>query len=260
MMKTFQIIESDDRFRFLNDIFNSNGIKSSLVKHIDEINCDNIILPILTTRDRTTISGTDIKINDLSLKIADDSTIFCGKQELLNGKFNDKIKVFDYSSSELFLLKNAELTSYGILKILFEHSKKTFNKIRILISGFGRIGKTLTKLLVGLNCDVYVLGNKEKDSFWINNFGANELKKLRDLKFDFIINTVPSMIFSNEIIKNVNFETFFIDVSSKNGIDKKSCEENKMKYLQALGIPGRYFPYEAAEIIKDSIFNIIGEK
>lgn len=259
-MKTFQIIESDDRFRFLNDILNDSGINSSLVKNTDEIYCKNLILPIPPTRDGITISGTDIKIADLSLKLTNNSIIFCGKKELLDGKFDDKIKIFDYSDSELFLLKNAELTSYGIIKILFKYSKKPFNKMKILISGFGRIGKTLTKLLLGLNCKVHVLGNKEKDIFWIGSLGASEITELKNLKFDFTINTVPSMIFSDEVIKNINFETFFIDVASKNGIDKKSCEENNMKYIQALGIPGKYFPKESAEIIKESIFNLIGEK
>ncbi len=260
MIKTFQIIRSDDRFRFLNDILNQSCMSSSLVEDVNEIHCKNLILPIPPTRDGITISDTDMKIADLSSKLTEDFKIFCGKKELLDGKLDDKIKIFDYSKSELFLLKNAELTSHGIIKILSKYSKKPFNKMKILISGFGRIGKTLTKLLLGLNCGVHVLGNKEKDSFWIDNFGALEVTEFTDLKFDFIINTVPSMIFSNDVIKNINSETFFIDVASKNGIDKKSCEENSMKYLQALGIPGKYFPKESAEIIKESIFNIIGEK
>ena len=88
----------------------------------------------------------------------------------------------------------------------------------------------------------------------------DELKSLENLRFDFIINTAPSMIFSEDIIKNIKFETSFIEVASKNGIDKNACKKFEIKYQLSLGIPGKYFPKESAEVIKESIFNLIGEK
>ena len=242
----FQIIKSDKRFEFLNDIFMNNGIGSSLIEKVDDISCNNLILPIPVTRDGVKISGTEIKIKDLTSHIQENSTIFCGKKELLNSEITKfkNIKILDYSDNELFLLKNAELTSYGILKILFEQSKKAPNKLKILISGFGRIGKILSQMLLNLNIQVHVLGHNLKDKFWIKN----------------IINTAPSMIFSEDIIKNIKFETSFIEVASKNGIDKNACKKFEIKYQLSLGIPGKYFPKESAEVIKESIFNLIGEK
>ncbi len=258
----FQIIKSDKRFEFLNDIFMNNGIGSSLIEKVDDISCKNLILPIPVTRDGVKISGTEIKIKDLTSHIQENSTIFCGKKELLNSEITKfkNIKILDYSDNELFLLKNAELTSYGILKILFEQSKKAPNKLKILISGFGRIGKILSQMLLNLNIQVHVLGHNLKDKFWIKKIGAKELKSLENLRFDFIINTAPSMIFSEDIIKNIKFETSFIEVASKNGIDKNACKKFEIKYQLSLGIPGKYFPKESAEVIKESIFNLIGEK
>ena len=50
-MKTFQIIESDDRFRFLNDILNDSEINSSLVKNTDEIYCKKMMKTTIQQQD-----------------------------------------------------------------------------------------------------------------------------------------------------------------------------------------------------------------
>ena len=75
-------------------------------------------------------------------------------------------------------------------------------------------------------------------------------------EFDFIINTVPNLIFSEEKLKNVFCENF-IELASVPGIDKQVCEKLNINHISALGIPGKFYPMNAAKIIKESIINIL---
>ena len=63
------------------------------------------------------------------------------------------------------------------------------------------------------------------------------------------------MIFNEKNTKNFDKNTVFLEVASKPGIDKSLC--TNFKHILALGIPGKFFPQYAAEIIKESIINII---
>ena len=262
MSKTFKIINSDQRFVFLKEMLCNEGFEASFIENSDDLECDNLILPIPVTRGGIYFSGTKINISEFISKVNLNTNILCGKKSLLDNLIDKKFKLFDYSENELFLLENAKLTSYGILNIILNNNYKPLDELRILISGFGRIGKILSNLLFNLKSNVYVLGHNQKDEFWIdynnlNNFNLNE-----KLNFDFIINTVPDMIFSEGVIKKAKKNTIFIDVASIAGIDKKACEKYNFKYILSLGIPGKYFPKESAKIIKKSILNILndGEK
>lgn len=229
-----------------------------LLKNEETLFPEITVLPIPATRDKIYISDSDILIKDFFSNKLKDSLIFCGSKYSLPDEIIKNYKIYDYSENEMFLLKNAELTAYGTINILCKKSKKPFNDSKILISGFGRVGKNLAKLLLGLDSKVFVLGHKDEDSFWINKFGLSEIKDTNCLnhEFDFIINTVPNLIFSEEKLKNVFCENF-IELASVPGIDKQVCEKLNINHISALGIPGKFYPMNAAKIIKESIINIL---
>ena len=45
-MKTFKIINSDQRFSFLKNILCNEGYNASFVENSDDVKCDNLVLPI----------------------------------------------------------------------------------------------------------------------------------------------------------------------------------------------------------------------
>lgn len=229
-----------------------------LLKNEETIFSEITVLPIPATRDKIHIADSDILINEVFENKSKKSLIFCGNKYSLPNEIIKNYNIYDYSENEMFLLKNAELTAYGAINILCSKLKKPFNDSKILISGFGRIGKNLAKLLLGLNSKIFILGHKDEDSFWINKFGFSEIKDINCLnhEFDFIINTVPNLIFSEERLKNTLCENF-IELASVPGIDKKVCEKLNINYISALGIPGKFYPMNAAKIIKESIINIL---
>lgn len=229
-----------------------------LLKNEETLFQEITVLPIPATRDKIYISDSNILIEELFKSKSKSSLIFCGNKYSLPSEIIKNYNIHDYSENEMFLLKNAELTAYGTINILCDKLKKPFNDSKILISGFGRVGKNLAKLLQGLDAKVFILGHKDEDSFWINKFGFSEIRDTKCLnhEFDFIINTVPNLIFSEKKLENA-FCKNFIELASVPGIDKKVCEKLNINYILALGIPGKFYPMNAAKIIKESIINIL---
>lgn len=249
MMK-WNVWTGEPRMNFLQNMLINEKIINPNIPSIE-------VLPIPVTRDGEHITGSKILLKDFFSNLPKNSLVFCGRKDFIPNNVKINNKIYDYSDNELFLLKNAELTAHGAMKILYENLQKPVNKAKILITGFGRIGKNLTKMLTSLEAEVYVLGNKVEDFFWINKTGAIALSSLENFNIclDFVINTVPKMIFNEKNTKNFDKNTVFLEVASNPGIDKSLC--TNFKHILALGIPGKFFPQYAAEIIKESIINII---
>lgn len=250
MNTNWNIFSGDARMKFLKNILINEKIENLNVSSIE-------VLPIPVTRDGKYITDSKILLSDFFSNLQKNSLVFCGKKDFIPENIKINNKIYDYSDNEFFLLKNAELTAHGAIKILYENLPKPINKAKILITGFGRIGKILTQILVNLGAEIYVLGNKIQDFFWIDKTGAIALNSLENFEIcpDFVINTVPKIIFNSKNIKNFDKNTIFLELASKPGIDKNLCKN--FKYILALGIPGKFFPKYAAEIIKNSIINII---
>ncbi len=79
-------------------------------------------------------------------------------------------------------------------------------------------------------------------------------------QYDIIINTVPHLILTKERLQHVKSESLLIDLASNpGGIDKKAVKELELKLVWALALPGKVAPVTTAEIIKETIYNILKE-
>ena len=76
-------------------------------------------------------------------------------------------------------------------------------------------------------------------------------------KYDFVFNTVPNIVFNNEILKNASYETLFIDLASAPGGFEKN---NNLNIITALALPGKYSPKSAAEFIYKTIRPLLFEE
>ena len=174
------------------------------------------------------------------------------------------IKVIDILKREELAILNAISTAEGAIKIAIEETKKTLHGSNILITGFGRIGKILAKMLDGIGANIYCEARKESDLAWIKAYGYKQIhiNHLNDNlnKFDIIMNTIPNIIFDEERLKKIKKDCLIIDLASvPGGIDKKSAIENEIKTIWALALPGKVAPITSAEYIKETIYNIFNE-
>ena len=247
--------------------------KNSKFNVIDDIkdlkNSDALILPMPTTLDNIKINAPlnkyDIKIAEISKNIKKSTLVLGGRiNKLVFDAFSEN-KCIDYYQREELMIKNAVPTAEGAIELAMAETGVTLNKCKCLVVGYGRIGKVLSKMLASLGAKVYVSARKHQDLAWIDVYGYNAIHNNSIIdyvnNFDVIFNTVPSMIFNENILKKVNPESVIIDLASKpGGIDFEKASDLGLKVIWALSLPGKVAPITSGKIIKDTIINIFSEE
>jgi len=195
------------------------------------------------------------------------------KQMIIGGKFsieNEKklkdknLKSADYFEREEMQVLNAIPTAEGAIQIAMEETTITLHNSNVVVLGYGRIGKSLSKMLHGIGANVHVEARKYSDLAWIKNCGYIPIH-IRELKtylprMNVVFNTIPQMILNKELLRGIDSNCLIIDLASKpGGVDLETAKELEIKVISALGLPGKVAPVTAAMVIKNTIYNIIEE-
>ena len=186
------------------------------------------------------------------------------KPEMVIGLGKRGIKYCDYLKREELAIRNAVPTAEGAIEIAIAETPITLHGSRCLVTGYGRIGKILSKMLYGMGAHVSVEARKYADLAMIEGHGY-EAMSLGELshhvnEFDIIFNTVPAMIFDRKILSEMRKNTLIIDLASKpGGVDFDAAKEMGVRVIWALSLPGKVAPVTSGTIIKDTIMNIIDE-
>lgn len=145
-----------------------------------------------------------------------------------------------------------------------EETPITLHGSKILVLGFGRVGKILAGRLSGLGAEVYVEARKYSDIAWIkcNGYKPVYISELASYvgEMDLIFNTIPHLILDAPLLEKVDNDTLIIDLASKpGGIDFEKAKILGRKVIWALSLPGKVAPVTAAKYIKETVYNIIEE-
>ena len=184
------------------------------------------------------------------------------KQEIYDIAKEKAIEVIDIMKNEDVAILNAISTAEGTIEVAFANTEKTLHGSNVLILGFGRLGKVLAKKLEGLSANVTCAARKREDFAWIKAYGyeATDINTLSEnlSNYDIIINTVPVLILNKMRLQKLKTDCLLIDLASNpGGIDFEEAKRLGIKCIWALALPGKVAPVTTAEIIKDSIYNII---
>ncbi|HHW48275.1 MAG TPA: dipicolinate synthase subunit DpsA [Clostridiaceae bacterium] len=256
-------------YGFSNASFASSINESENLTHaIDE--SDVIIGPLPCSNDNETLNAPfhpeKIQINEV-FKIMSKNQLF------IAGRISKKIAhlaevynvyIIDILEREEMAVLNAIPTAEGAIQIAMEEMPITLHGSNALILGYGRVGKTLAKMLNGIGANVFVEARKYEDLAWIRSYGyrpvnINELDNyLGDMHV--IFNTIPHVILDTEKLNKIKKECLIIDLASKpGGVDFEKARELGMKVIWALSLPGKVAPVTAARYIKDTVYNIVDE-
>ena len=171
---------------------------------------------------------------------------------------NKNIVHFNVLEDETFIVKNAWVTAEGALCYILQNTEITINKMEVLVLGYGRVGKSVTKILKDNYANISVATDDEKE-FALASLYAERVFNLSDYKkalekFSVIVNTIPKLILKGEELKLVSKDCFILDLASKpGGVDFLEAERLNLKFLHALGVPGKIAPKTAGLYIKDII-------
>ncbi len=200
-------------------------------------------------------------MHNLNAKILIAGSISPEVYELANDEY---IEIIDIMKREELAVLNTIATAEGAIEIAIANTNKILHGSKVLVLGFGRIGKVLARKLAGLSAKVTCAARKDEDLAWIKAYGHNATNinlignNLGD--FDIIMNTVPHMMLPKEKLEFVKNDCLLIDLASNpGGIDKKAAKEKGLQLVWALALPGKVAPTTTAEFIKDTIYNILKE-
>jgi dipicolinate synthase subunit A len=141
----------------------------------------------------------------------------------------------------------------------------TLHTARVLILGFGRVGKLTAHRMNALGARVTVAAQDYGDLAWAAAYGY-ESCDLRRLSwelggFDLIVNTIPAVVLDRSKLRWVRPEVFLLDLASApGGVDREAAQDLGLRVLQAPGLPGRTAPVTAAAAIRDSVYHILWEQ
>lgn len=256
-------------YGFNNASFNT-GLSESPDMNTAIGESDFVIGPLPFSNDNETINAPfhqgKIYINEVFQTMKKNQIFIAGK---ISEKVQHLAEIYNVNTIDIIeredmAVLNAIPTSEGAIQIAMEEMPITLHDSMCVILGFGRIGKILAKMLVGLGANVYVEARKYSDIAWIKSYGYKPVL-LNDLdnvipQADAIFNTIPSIVLDENKLKLVNKDCLIIDLASKpGGVDFDKAKEIGVKAIWALSLPGKVAPITAAKFIKETIFNIIGE-
>lgn len=232
---------------------------------------DFAVLPIPATTDGVTIScpfvSSNVMLDTLPTLVKQGGIIFGGKLDENFKRFCEQsgFTVFDYLEREELTVANAVPTAEGALQTAMEELPTTIFGAQVLIIGFGRIGKVLTKMLCALGADVTVSTGSYEKLEWIKIYGGKPISTAKlgdDLgKYDLIINTAPSVVLDKNRLSKVSDNALIIDLASKpGGVDFECAKTLGKKTIWALSLPGKVAPKTSGEIIAKTILNILEER
>ncbi len=161
----------------------------------------------------------------------------------------------DYFASEALQRKNALLTAEGTIALMLTMDGKCLCGRSVMISGFGRIARLLAPRLRSLGMRVCVAARSAQDRALAEAMGLESvgLEGCTEGKWDFVINTVPSVIFGREALSAFALAKLIELASPPYGFDMAAAEELGIKVEIASALPSRFGAESAAEAIKDAI-------
>lgn len=159
-------------------------------------------------------------------------------------------EVWDLLEDPWYLASNAGITAHCTVELALEKLPITLDRCPVLIIGWGRIGKCLSKLLHAMGACVTVAARKESRRVMIDALGYKScsIEDIHPEKFRLIINTVPAMV-----LPNPQGTAMKIDLASIPGIGGRDV-------LCARGLPGLLAPESSGDLIARVITQWLKEK
>ncbi|MGI6264163.1 MAG: dipicolinate synthase subunit DpsA [Acutalibacteraceae bacterium] len=231
---------------------------------------DAVILPLPVTVEPDTLNAPFSRV-----RITLDQVLgaVAPSQPVFGGSVSDRLKkecearglaVYDYLQREELAVQNAVPTAEGAVQLAMEELPVTLRGARCLVTGYGRVARTLARLLVAMGARVTAAVRRPEQAAWAeaegcDTIGPDALAKAGD--FDVIFNTVPALLFDQAVLAALNRDTLLIDLASRpGGVDLTAAADAGIKTIWALSLPGRVAPKTAGRILKTTILHMLKER
>lgn len=232
-------------------------------------NADVLILPVKGVKDDGEVFAPLCKegvfLDDALLQsLKPDAAVFCGMTSPYLSVHCEKsgLRVVPFMERDSVALLNAVPTAEGALAIAIEKTPITLCGAKVVVLGFGRVGRSVAKAFQSMESRVSVLSRNEKELTEGRKLGY-DMRQYHGLlsllpHADVVINTVPALILGQQELRHMGKNTLVIDLaSSPGGVDFKAAKELSVSVVHALGLPGIYAPLTAGKIYAAGILEVL---
>lgn len=168
----------------------------------------------------------------------------------------------DYMKDPFFTARNADISAEGAVSRLMELSEKALCDMKVLVIGWGRIGKILTKKLGALCREVHLMSANPMSRALAERMGCRSAapdgseEVLKSL--DAVINTAPAQVLPD--LHALRTGCLLLELASAPGwLNTAEAEALGLDCTVARGIPGKYAPESAASAVFDAVTKILKE-
>lgn len=160
---------------------------------------------------------------------------------------------------------NSIPTAEGAIAIAMQETEITLHGSNAVVLGFGRCGQTLAHKLHAMGANVRVCARYQPELARIRERSLTPFA-MKDIDHaihdaDTVFNTIPALVLSAGVLRNMRREAVIIDIASKpGGTDFRYAERRGIKALLAPSLPGLVAPKTAGHIIASSISRILASE
>lgn len=242
-----------------------------LSDHLNRIHyADCVILPLPVCQSsgmvNTPFSSQPLSLSGLLEQLSPKQFLFGGRPDIetITTVQTYGLTLHDYFAREELAVANAVPTAEGALQLAMEQLPITIHGARVLILGFGRVGRITAKCFSALGAKVTVGARKYESLAWASSMGfeGELLSRLSGwlFSYDLIINTVPALLLGQEELKLLRPDCLILDLASApGGVDLTAANALGINAISALSLPGKVAPASAGRIIRDTIYHMLCE-
>ena len=140
----------------------------------------------------------------------------------------------------------------------------TLHGARVLVVGFGRVGRAVAQRMAALGARVTVAARRYESLAWAQaiGYGAEQTGQLAGwlCGYDLVVNTVPALVLEEAELADLKPDCLVLDLASKpGGVDLEAAARLGRNVIWALSLPGKVAPTTAGAAIKNTIYNMLHE-
>ena len=168
------------------------------------------------------------------------------------------ISYVDFMKLEDVVEGNAQITAEGVIAEVLNVSPFSIEGQNVIVTGYGHCAKPIAKKLKTLGANVIVVARKElaRQEAEKEGYEVADFVKVQEFAKDCttLINTVPALVITEEILKKLSKDAVVIDIASKpGGVDFASAKELGIFAKLALGLPAVYTTKSSAKLFEKVI-------
>lgn len=196
--------------------------------------------------------------------IGTNAPVFIGvaRPRLKNLANKHGVRLVEVAEVDEIAIANSVPTAEGAIQIAMEELPITIHGSYSFVTGFGRVGQTMARVLLALGAHTYVIARNPAQLARADEMGAiaiplSSIKEYMNLA-DAVFNTIPYVVLTEDVLKHMKPGSIIIDLASHpGGTDFDAAAKLGIRAILALGLPGKVAPKTAGQILVKTVPDLI---